>query len=372
MNTLQERVDAIAYPPTHTYSVDTLEPTSWLAQRVAVLDRVAPDLFKGRNFLEVGCNKGYFALRAAKECHHVVGFDIIPEYVDLCRDLAPDNCEFHAASWSEFCERVGGKYDRIFIGNGPHYPYREVGGWRWVSDLAEISTGLVVVEGATGMDCPDMPPCIPSEMQAEFNKESMLAAYNKYFTLESITPSPLVGRYFMVFRRKDDLLEAPMLEYANYLEFVYRKMAAHTTHDDSVMEVCTRHDRGVISPVVIPFRKFLLVDRDPTRPGFTLDAITDELPECDVLLSTALLHHTPPKQLPALFRNLAKSVNRTLMFSGPSVEMMPDLIGDHEYHIDIPDIARLGTINGFDLLRVERVGLSHPYSEVLLVFEREA
>ena len=63
MEDKQKLIDSLAYPPTHTYILDGLQPTGVLAQRLSVLNRLAPDFFtkKGR-FLDVGCNKGFFSL----------------------------------------------------------------------------------------------------------------------------------------------------------------------------------------------------------------------------------------------------------------------------------------------------------------------
>lgn len=368
---LQERIDGIDYPPTHTYRLDGLVATSWLSKRMDVINSVAPMLFQGQKFLEIGCNKGFFALKAAQHCERVVGFDPVEEYVELCQDIAPNNCEFFVSSFGDF--DTDETFDRIFLGNGPHYPYREWGGWGWVEKLARLSTGLVVVEGPIGMECKDMQMnnCIPEHLKAGFNRADMLDAYAKWFNLETIVSSPLVDRYVMVFRRKDDLLEAPMSRYAQYLQYVYNRMAQHTTAEDEVFEVCTRHDRGVLSKAIIPHARFLGIDKDPRRPGLNLDVMKNELPYCDVLLSTAILHHTPRKNLPELISRLAKNTRRLLMFSGPHAAVMPELFGDHEYHIDVGEIMGMAEVVGFQFLRVERVGLSKPFSEVLIVFERK-
>ena len=105
---------------------------------------------------------------------------------------------------------------------------------------------------------------------------------------------------------------------------------------------------------------------------YALDATRDEMPECDVLISTALLHHTPSLMIPTLFENLSKSVDRCMLFTGPSHYVLPELMGDHEYHLKPEDLACWARGAGFELMHIERIGLSRPFCEVFLAFEREA
>ena len=56
--TLQERIDNLTYPPTHTYNLVGMEPTDVLKKRIEVIKRVAPSFFTScLRFLDVGCNK---------------------------------------------------------------------------------------------------------------------------------------------------------------------------------------------------------------------------------------------------------------------------------------------------------------------------
>ena len=157
----------------------------------------------------------------------------------------------------------------------------------------------------------------------------------------------------------------------DYLRSVYEKMAEYTTDVDHVTEVCTRHDRGVISREIIPHAYWTNIDRDPKRPGMTLDVLEGRIPVSDVLISTAVLHHTPPEDIGRLLNRLCDSVRRLVILSGPCVRALPELFGDHLYHIDGAEVCGHAHNADFRLRSSRMVGLSEPYSEILLVFERE-
>jgi len=171
----------------------------------------------------------------------------------------------------------------------------------------------------------------------------------------------------------DRLMTVDGKRFTDYLrQVVYPKMAKHTRSSDHVMEICTRHDRGVISLSIVPHAEWTNIDRDGCRPGLTLDVLEDEIPRCDVVISTAILHHTEKALLPDLMRVLCESASRAVILSGPNAEYVPNLIGDHEYHIDGGEICGLAHDNGFHLKASERIGLSDPLCGILLVFERDS
>lgn len=182
------------------------------------------------------------------------------------------------------------------------------------------------------------------------------------------------GTSFDIARRNvkvDDLLTASMEKYGEYLRLVYSKMKKYVGKDSIVMEICTRHDRGIIGREVIPHNTYIMVDKNPSRPGHTLDAIKDELPSCEVLISTAILHHTAQEDLVELFRNLGKHTKRHIMLSGPNVEVLPELFGDHLYHIEVEEMVKIGRAVGWNCIEIIPCGLSKPLCEVLMVFGRE-
>lgn len=157
----------------------------------------------------------------------------------------------------------------------------------------------------------------------------------------------------------------PHNRYGEYLEHVYTKMAVHVPPDSTVLEIGARHDRGVISKRVIPHKTFLTVDRNSRRGDMTADVLYEEM-QAGVILSTCILHHTPESLIPKLLDNLVAPL---LMFSGPNVEAMPKLFGDHRWHIEIPKFVGWLEERGYTVTW-ERVGLSEPLCEVLVLAKR--
>jgi len=201
--------------------------------------------------------------------------------------------------------------------------------------------------------CPGANPCI--------YKDTL------YYTIWNGTSFDFVRRVVTM----DALQTASMERYADYLRLVYGKMKEYIEPSDTVMEICTRHDRGIIGEKVLPHSQYIMVDKNPKRPGLTLDAMNDELPDCDVLISTAILHHTAPENLLQLFRNLAENTRKYILLSGPNVEVLPELFGDHLYHIDVDEMIDIAHKVGWNRVSVSSCGLSKPLCEVMMVFERD-
>ncbi len=331
-----------------------------------------PELFLGDRFLDVGCNKGWFSLRSARSFQRVLGIDPDPRFIELCQSVAPWNCEFRVDSFGTL--ETDQTFDSVFMGNGPHYPFVEAGGWGFVEKLARLSSSLVVTEGPLGMDCKDMEMCIPEHLKPQFNPDAFRAAMGKHFELVRFAMSPAYtpNRHILAWKRMDDLINCSMERYADYLRIVYREMAQWIEPTDEVVEVCVRHDRGVISRDVIPCAQLDGLDLDPSRcpmGGYKANAITDTLPQADVYISTAILHHTYRKDIPELLRNIRKSAKRAI-FTGPSASVMRVLIGDHRWHIDHADLADMAARAGWRVVALDGIGLNPPYCELMVVMDK--
>jgi hypothetical protein len=50
---------------------------------------------------------------------------------------------------------------------------------------------------------------------------------------------------------------------------------------------------------------------------------------------------------------------------------MPNLIGDHKWHIDLDQLRIMGLKTGWYIVYEEPVGLNAPYSELMVVMESE-
>ena len=137
------------------------------------------------------------------------------------------------------------------------------------------------------------------------------------------------------------------------------------------MEIGVRHDRGILGRKIIPHSEYIMVDKNPRRPGLIIDAVTELLPRCDVAISTAVFHHTPPEDIETLFVNLTKHTKRAIIISGPADDMGVPLYGDHKYHLNHKELDKISKRAGWWLVFNKRIGLEAliPY-ESFFVFVR--
>lgn len=159
--------------------------------------------------------------------------------------------------------------------------------------------------------------------------------------------------------------------YGQYLKKVYQRMATFVPSDASIIEVGVRpksEDRGVISRQVIPHRTFVGVDRDPKRGELVRDVMHDAV-KADVIISTCLLHHTSKNMVPRVLVNLQAPL---LMLSGPNGAVLTELFGDHRWHLEEAFLRAWLEDLGYQV-ECERIGLSEPLSEILVIAtERDA
>lgn len=143
-------------------------------------------------------------------------------------------------------------------------------------------------------------------------------------------------------------------------------MADYVSSDSSVIEIGARRDRGVISKRIIPHKSFVSADKNPRRGDVTADALQEDL-TADVILSTCVLHHTREQDIPVLLSHCHAPL---LMFSGPNVRVLPDLFGDHQWHIDEEALTAMLDGAGYNEVMCDPIGISEPFCEVLVVARR--
>ena len=208
MEDKQKLIDSLAYPPTHNYTLEGLEPVGVLRKRVKLINKIAPNFFtKSERFLDVGMNKGWFSLYASEFCEEVIGIDSNPDFVELCNKLKKPNTQFIQTSFRDFTSSQ--TFDRIFFGNVHYKIYRECNGWDWLYKLASISTGQVLIEGPINMNCPDLIDYFETkELEDNFSYEKFMAIMNRFFVLKAKkqTVDYTPGRYIMLFERRLDNL----------------------------------------------------------------------------------------------------------------------------------------------------------------------
>lgn len=361
---LQQQINNLYYPPTHEYTLNNLIPHGDLLKRVKVINDNFPSFFSSGKLLDIGCNKGFFSLYHQGS---VVGIDPEEKCIDLCKAIFKErkNKIFINSSFLNFKSEE--KFDKIALLNGPHYPFIESEGWDFVNKLGKLSEGLILTEGFLNMNERDAIRCIPSHLTSLFTKENMLNAFKKHFRLINLIPSPLIHRFFLLFEKLDYLYFATMEEYSGYLKIIYNE--AKEFSFGIIVEVCVRHDRGFLGKQILPHNEYIMVDKNPKRQGLNIDVLKEDVPKCDVLISTAILHHIPESQHHLLFKNFSKNVGKYLMFSGPNEKRL-DLFGDHVYHINEERLIKMASEYNWKLKKCKEVGLSKPLSELFMVFEK--
>ncbi len=198
----QSVIDSLAYPPTHTYTLEGLQPKGVLKQRVERIKRIAPTFFtQSKRFLDVGVNKGWFSLYMSQFCKEVIGIDTNSKVIELCNELKNPNTEFIQTGFRDFTPNK--TFDRIFLGNVHYKIYRECNGWDWLYKLASISTGQVLIEGPIDMNCQGI-TFKDKELEEHFNYEEFIKIMNRFFILikKEPTVSYTPNRYIMLFERK--------------------------------------------------------------------------------------------------------------------------------------------------------------------------
>ena len=112
-------------------------------------------------------------------------------------------------------------------------------------------------------------------------------------------------------------------------------------------------------------KNFIGVDKNPSRKLSnmkfkTLDALKDELPKCDVIITTALIQHYPKEMTLKILENMAKNTKSLIMIMCPNGKVQRKLYGDHKYHPLLEDmekreIPQLHASNPHELIRTLEV-----------------
>ena len=193
---LQAEIDQLVYPPTHTYTLDPLEPTGVLALRFAHLQRLAPTFFKGKSLLDVGASKGFYSLWAAAHgFERIVAIEPTEEYANLLRRLLP-SAIIRQEKFGDFCKEhrpLLPNFDRILVTNAHHYLFGEYGSYAFWDDIAALcyDGAQVVTEGPTDQRSDIFVPKLVGEMAAQYNTGSFFnAPLQAGFELHGVADSP--------------------------------------------------------------------------------------------------------------------------------------------------------------------------------------
>lgn len=148
--------------------------------------------------------------------------------------------------------------------------------------------------------------------------------------------------------------------------------------EDTLLEIGCRDDRGVLSAQILDFSRMTILDMTPSRVSLTKNTSQqlnspeknqkinfivadifgediDSIGSYDVVMTTALVHHTSREKIPSLFSIFKKLANKRIIVSGPNKRKQTKLYGDHRYHLDRDDLKKVAG----DIGLVETAYLEH-------------
>ena len=210
---LQAKIN-IGYPPTHKFIVaqdNNLIPTGVLGERVKIIACAFPEFFSGERLFDIGCNKGYFSHANADRFDRIVAIDWDPDLIDICEHLHRIDrpklvCypAFLPAMFRDFAWST--RFDRVFIGNGPHHLYREIRGHEWTAKVAALCSDLLLTEGAHTRECRDIAK-EPDVYGPDFDR--LDDELGRYFTMVKRVPAVRYtpDRFVTLWKRKQMALD---------------------------------------------------------------------------------------------------------------------------------------------------------------------
>lgn len=196
----QPQINSLFHSSTYQYKIDKLKAIGDLKKRQDIFNQIAPNFFQGWNFLNIGCNTGYFPLVAAQFFEKVQIIDEDEKFIKLCKTLKQSNMEVFHDSFRDFMPLI--EFDKIFIDNVHHHIFKQCRGWEWICKLAAISNGEVLIEGPVDTDYKDIKTLFSKELQSKFTFEDFMQAMDPFFSLEKKIKSINPDCWVMLFKRK--------------------------------------------------------------------------------------------------------------------------------------------------------------------------
>lgn len=144
-----------------------------------------------------------------------------------------------------------------------------------------------------------------------------------------------------------------------WFEEAYRRIGRYVRETDDVLEIGCRYDRAVTACETFKCRSFTGIDARPDRVAaaevaacgrgrwFVADLFCDALPEADVVISTAVLHHHPRDKAEDALTRMAAAARRTVVVCGPNAEKQVELYGDHRWHLERSLISEIVERHGW-------------------------
>ena len=108
----------------------------------AKLQRLGLPILKGKSFLDVGCNEGFFCEAARRAgASRVLGIDVSSEAISRAKKRYP-KIEFRCQSWDK---EIGGTFDVILIASALHYADDQLGLIKKLLNLLS-KDGVLIIE----------------------------------------------------------------------------------------------------------------------------------------------------------------------------------------------------------------------------------
>ena len=131
---------------------------------------------------------------------------------------------------------------------------------------------------------------------------------------------------------------------------------------ESLLEIGCRDDRGVLSSKMLDFSAMTILDKDLSRINLAKRSVTrmkvsfitadifstdiDSIGTFDVVMTTALVHHTPKENMVRLLKIFKRLCNKRIIISGPNKRKQTRLYGDHLYHLDRYELREMAASIG--------------------------
>jgi len=125
---LNTRMKELSYPDNHDFEVGSLLPRGILEQRIILLQKNAPEMFKNYDtFLDIGSNKGFLCFLLKDNYRLLTGVEIAKEICTLSKEICKyhnfRNVEFLNLSFEDMSSVL--TYNVVYTGNVHHYLFRE-------------------------------------------------------------------------------------------------------------------------------------------------------------------------------------------------------------------------------------------------------
>jgi len=211
----------IGYPGNHNYRLcgRRMRPSFDLYERVRTFDPLYPRPLT--SFLDIGCCRGYYVLRASREstCKSATGIDVHKPFIDAAnavrQHLGVENAGFRLATLNDAAAApaaYGGPFQTVLLVGTYHYlfwgsslspeaffSHREI-----LARLAKVCTHRLIFSGR--LEICDLPRYLrekakTSPRRAEYTTEGFLAVASELFT---VRPAGWAGKFRVyVMDRKD-------------------------------------------------------------------------------------------------------------------------------------------------------------------------